>query len=983
MPQSPSFDDLNQIGYEETQLTQEDVYEYPLSTLQVEAVDFPKVRVFGRVKNTGVFIQFIETSEYTLANIGETTIVTFLDVAFNVFGIDINDYESFTVKEIADEPEEVVDYTTIRALKIEQLQLDQKNAVDNLKFLYNILSTRVLKFPTSAITSKEVIVPAPLHDTFFVYDEVKGWVLKTFDNLEDNFTELIAKLEQDLVDYVDEVNKPELDRYVEEVKKPEIDDYVEDTVSEQTLYFVQGSAKEYSGTNPSGIADVTDQFGLLQTEIINGIAPLTSRPNGFLEGTSFVATEDFDTTIEGVLTPVKNGQFISWIGGRWYVTAPSFPDRTFNFGTVADMQTSAYLLVGDKINLWGYHTLGDGAGHKRVKSLTDDGTGIALDSGGFANLIIDNTTTLASFGITDGYVVDDLFFNSIKAISDKDYKVKSGFTGIITVDKCNDPFIIDSNIHLDFSGIIFKVTTDADDHLKPLFHFTTTNLISSYNFKLENFKYDGSDFGTDWGSVNPKGQLAIFFVEGYVNAHYSNAYVTDLFYSCIFKTRQATNVLIENVYGLRVGGRSSDNTEDARGDAFYFGNLRDDNDVSVKIKNCNIIGYDAIDTPADNPDKSASHSGRVGITLESFDPYKTTVNKKITVENCHFYNFDRVSHVENSLNTKINFINCTFNEFSAVIRDVTTVGDLTGASFDNCDFVRGLSIAGIDGSASIIFGLGVEGENYSFNNCRFALDDINKFRFFAGLADSNVKISNSFITNSVDEVLVIADSCSNIKFDHCNLVGNRFVYTNCLPDFIGVEFSKYHKTSYNNIYGNGANQSKKQIFSGCIFNDFNVKTHTQSFKTVFEKNEFNVTGDFNDNFNDEATINSFIYANFNTADVNINDCRFENKNFGNGLSVITNNSEYSVSNFISNFFINCQFININETYFSLMLKNNEFRNSLTVSPTVHILDFTGSKVFVKNNFFSVAGSSVDIIAEGTGVVEENYNTTGGGLTLIP
>ena len=406
MPQSPSFDDLNQIGYEETQLTQEDVYEYPLSTLQVEAVDFPKVRVFGRVKNTGVFIQFIETSEYTLANIGETTTVTFIDVAFNVFGININDYESFTVKEIADEPEEVVDYTTIRALKIEQLQLDQKNAVDNLKFLYNILSSRVLKFPTSAITSKEVIVPAPLHDTFFVYDETDGWILKTFDNLEDNFTELIAKLKQDLNNHVEEINKPELDRYVEEVSEPSIDEYVEDTLNKQTLYFIQGSAKEYSGSNPSGIADIVDQFGLPQTEILNDVAPLTSRPNENLEGTTFIATEDFDATINGNLEEVKTGDFISWFGGNWFLKKV-LNNETFNFNTVSEMVSANYLVDGDKIQLWGYNNLFDGASHKRIKSSFNNGTGIPLESGGFAILEDGVETNVKWFGAVGNGVADD------------------------------------------------------------------------------------------------------------------------------------------------------------------------------------------------------------------------------------------------------------------------------------------------------------------------------------------------------------------------------------------------------------------------------------------------------------------------------------------------------------------------------------------------------------------------------------------------
>ena len=405
MPQTPSFDDLNQIGYEETQLTQTDVYVYPLIS-GIDELDFDKVRVYGRIKNTGVFIQFIVTDEYSLSNAGETTSITFVDGEFNEFGININDYESFTVKELADEPEEVVDYTTIKSLKIEQLKLDQKNSVDNLKFLYSVLSSRVLKFPTSGITSKEVIVPAPLHDTFFVYDEVEGWVLKTFDNLEDNFTELIAKLEQDLTDYVEEINKPELDNYVETVSKPSIDDYVEETLNEQTLYFIQGSATQYTGSNPIGIADVEDQYGLPQTEIINGIEPLTSRPNNDVEGTTFVSIEAFETTINGVLFDVEIGDFISWFGGNWFLKKNTTEDRTFNFNTTESMVENLYLVNGDKIRLWGFNNLFDESSHKRIKSSVDDGSGIPLDSGGFAILDEEDEFNVKWFGAI-GDDVDD------------------------------------------------------------------------------------------------------------------------------------------------------------------------------------------------------------------------------------------------------------------------------------------------------------------------------------------------------------------------------------------------------------------------------------------------------------------------------------------------------------------------------------------------------------------------------------------------
>ena len=78
-----------------------------------------------------------------------------------------------------------------------------------------------------------------------------------------------------------------------------------------------------------------------------------------------------------------------------------------NFNTVAEMVSDSNLVVGDKIKLWGFYTLGDGAGHPRIKSDTDNGTGIPLSSGGFAVLEGTGKVNAKWFGAKGDGVTDD------------------------------------------------------------------------------------------------------------------------------------------------------------------------------------------------------------------------------------------------------------------------------------------------------------------------------------------------------------------------------------------------------------------------------------------------------------------------------------------------------------------------------------------------------------------------------------------------
>lgn len=68
--------------------------------------------------------------------------------------------------------------------------------------------------------------------------------------------------------------------------------------------------------------------------------------------------------------------------------------KIFQFSSIAELQTRKNLSVGDIVDVLGYCTAGDGTGHKRIISDIDDGTGIKLSNGLYANLVKEQSAPL-------------------------------------------------------------------------------------------------------------------------------------------------------------------------------------------------------------------------------------------------------------------------------------------------------------------------------------------------------------------------------------------------------------------------------------------------------------------------------------------------------------------------------------------------------------------------------------------------------------
>lgn len=77
------------------------------------------------------------------------------------------------------------------------------------------------------------------------------------------------------------------------------------------------------------------------------------------------------------------------------------------YNTIAEMQKDSKLKTGKVVEVLGYYQAGDGAGHKRVIADSDDGSGVQLGNGLWANIIHNGEVNVSWFGAKGDGVTDD------------------------------------------------------------------------------------------------------------------------------------------------------------------------------------------------------------------------------------------------------------------------------------------------------------------------------------------------------------------------------------------------------------------------------------------------------------------------------------------------------------------------------------------------------------------------------------------------
>lgn len=95
-----------------------------------------------------------------------------------------------------------------------------------------------------------------------------------------------------------------------------------------------------------------------------------------------------------------NSTIVEWTGKDTWISKTHFDEkvRTFEIPTVIELQSRKNLKVGDIVEVLGYHSAGDGAGHKRIIANEDDGSGVQLANKLWANIIHNGEVNVSWFG---------------------------------------------------------------------------------------------------------------------------------------------------------------------------------------------------------------------------------------------------------------------------------------------------------------------------------------------------------------------------------------------------------------------------------------------------------------------------------------------------------------------------------------------------------------------------------------------------------
>ena len=118
-------------------------------------------------------------------------------------------------------------------------------------------------------------------------------------------------------------------------------------------------------------------------------------------------------TIEINLKITSNSKIDAIINMAGFVTIGKMleflKNKLTQIPTIAELQSRKNLKVGDIVEVLGYYSAGDGAGHKRIIANEDDGSGVQLRSGKWANIVKSDIYNSNWFGANKSGDVTDIF----------------------------------------------------------------------------------------------------------------------------------------------------------------------------------------------------------------------------------------------------------------------------------------------------------------------------------------------------------------------------------------------------------------------------------------------------------------------------------------------------------------------------------------------------------------------------------------------
>ena len=360
-------------------------------------------------------------------------------------------------------------------------------------------------------------------------------------------------------------------------------------------------------------------------------------------------------------------------------------NEKFKYDNIEQMVNDTGLQLDNVVELLGYYKAGDGAGHKRVIAQEDDGSGVQLANGLWANIVHNGEVNVSWFGIKYNIEQDSIDDNLILFnyyILDKFSKYKYATTYVVgvngkTISTLGSCQFIKENIEI-------KINSDIKTTYGYQEHFDKDPNIQSRGHWLAVFGgwIDEPNF-----VMKPANMIRIGGV-GSIESVYSDKNIKLHNHNCIGFCR-ANNCLIEDI---RILG-SDHNGIVLDSDTFF---LKIQN---VQIKNCYGIPMNLKNTKHWKPEPDGISQDKIGGMIVDnceITPMEDRVDNplirvegdNIIVKNCYF---DCRLHKEDKQQNTIwlkckntTITNCIFNNTFHIVRPYDS-NICSNISVENCN----------------------------------------------------------------------------------------------------------------------------------------------------------------------------------------------------------------------------------------------------------------------------------------------------------
>ena len=175
--------------------------------------------------------------------------------------------------------------------------------------------------------------------------------------------------------------------------------------SKNNLSELENTAQARANLGVPSVEDVNDKIEYLidgKSTFLNG-ATLESERDFIWDDNSkswYYWTGAFSKEVPAASTPESTGGIGA---GKWLSVGDAAlrPVTQYRTNTIATLQSSNFN-VGDFISVGGYYSVGDGANHFRVIASEDDGSGVQIANGLWANIVHSGEVHVSWFGAVSG-----------------------------------------------------------------------------------------------------------------------------------------------------------------------------------------------------------------------------------------------------------------------------------------------------------------------------------------------------------------------------------------------------------------------------------------------------------------------------------------------------------------------------------------------------------------------------------------------------